>query len=254
MKEWDSGQYMKFEKERTQPSVDLINRIDIVPKSILDIGCGSGNSTNALHMRFRDCDILGVDSSDNMLDRAKSTYKNLNFEKCNIPDELDKLGRFDLIFSNACLHWIPNHKELLPRIMNKLNAGGMLAVQIPLTQNAPFYRALNNLISKNEWKKLKDVHIFNSLTPNEYYDILSELSESTVMWETAYYHVLTSHDDIIEWYGGTGLKAYSEMLGAEERDEFLSEVLQMTKETFPMQADNSVILKMPRLFYTAVKA
>lgn len=117
MNDWNSNQYTKFENERIQPSIDLICRINIFPESILDIGCGPGNNTNQLSVFFPDADILGIDSSDNMLSKANKTYPNLKFRKCSVPDELDSVGNYDLIFSNACLHWIPDHETLLPKLM-----------------------------------------------------------------------------------------------------------------------------------------
>lgn len=133
MSDWNSNQYMKFGAERTQPSIDLVNRIaDINPNRILDIGCGPGNSTDRLAKQFPNADILGVDFSEDMLKEARTTYPELRFEHSCIPDDLDKLdGKFDLIFSNACIHWIPNHESLLPAIFDKLSDGGTLAVQIP---------------------------------------------------------------------------------------------------------------------------
>lgn len=253
MNDWNSTQYTKFEKERTQPSIDLINRIDISPKYIIDIGCGPGNSTNQLYKRFPKSEILGIDSSDNMLIRAKSTYPDMKFQKCVIPDELDSFGTFDLIFSNACLHWIPEHKSLLPKLMNKLNDGGMLAVQMPLVQTAMFYKALNKLVLNDKWKKLRDIHNFHNLSPNETYDILSDTAKDVSMWETTYYHILPSHNSIIDWYKGSGLRPYLNMLDEAEKSEFLSELLDKIKNIFVIQADNSVILKMPRLFFTASK-
>ncbi len=112
MSDWNSNQYIKFEKERTRPSLDLISRINTDAKTILDIGCGPGNSTARLFKHFPGADITGIDSSDNMLKKAYETYPKLKFLKCTVPDGLVSLGRFDLIFSNACLHWIPNHETL----------------------------------------------------------------------------------------------------------------------------------------------
>lgn len=61
MSDWNSVQYLKFKKERTQPSIDLVSRIDIDnPAKIIDIGCGPANSTKTLYDRFPDADILGV--------------------------------------------------------------------------------------------------------------------------------------------------------------------------------------------------
>ena len=115
MTEWNSNQYIKFKNQRTQPSLDLINRIsDITPKNILDIGCGPGNSTNALVSVFPNAQVTGIDSSEDMLTKARETYPNIHFEHGFVPDDLDKLPEeFDLIFSNACIHWIPNHHKLI---------------------------------------------------------------------------------------------------------------------------------------------
>lgn len=253
MKNWDANQYIKFEKERTQPAIDLIHRINIAPKSIIDIGCGPGNSTNQLKTFFPDARILGIDNSDNMLIRAKNSYKNLDFRKCNIPDGLHELENCDLIFSNACLHWIPNHADLLPLFMDKLNVGGMLAVQMPFTQNALFYKLLNTLISTGKWQKLKNRSIFHNLLPNEYYGILSNLSENVTMWDTTYYHIVPSHEAVIEWYSGSGLRVYLELLSQTEKEEFLHDLSESVKNEFPLQANGSVILKMPRFFFTVIK-
>ncbi|MGM9971253.1 MAG: methyltransferase domain-containing protein [Anaeroplasmataceae bacterium] len=253
MNDWNSNQYMKFANERTQPSIDLIKRIKITPKSILDIGCGPGNSTNQLYQFFSDANILGIDSSDNMLDKARSTYPGFKFEKCFVPDDLNKLESFDLIFSNACLHWIPNHKILLPKIMDKLNDGGVFAVQMPMVQNALFYKALNEVVSTSKWNKLNVVQNFYNLSPNETYNILSGVSKSVEMWETTYYHIVSSYDDIINWYKGSGLRPYLEKLADKEKEIFISDIIIKLKEYFPINSDNTILLKMPRLFFIASK-
>ncbi|MGN1421006.1 MAG: methyltransferase domain-containing protein [Eubacterium sp.] len=253
MTDWNSTQYTKFEKERTQPSIDLISRIGISPKSILDIGCGPGNSTNQLRMHFPSSDIIGVDSSDNMLDRASRAYPDLRFIKCSIPNDLDALEKFDLIFSNACLHWIPNHESLLPSLMDKLNDGGALAVQMPLVQNAMFYKLLDKLISNEKWKQLRTIKNFHNLSPSETYDILSRIATNVTMWDTTYYHIVSSHNAVLDWYKGTGLKPYLDALNSCEKNEFLSELLEMIKSNYPVQADGNIILKMPRLFFISVK-
>lgn len=253
MGEWDAEQYTKFERERTQPSVDLIHRIEIQPGSVLDLGCGPGNSTNQLAKAFPGAEILGVDSSDNMLQKAEKAYPGMRFSRCVIPDGLGELGTYDLLFSNACLHWVPDHGSLFPKLMEKLNKGGVLAVQMPLTREAVFYKILHELVSHGKWEKLNSVHNFHSLSPRETYDILCQVSEEVTMWETTYYHIVPSHSAVIEWYRGSGLKPYLDRLGEAERAEFLAELLELVSECIPVQTDNNVILKMPRLFFTARK-
>lgn len=253
MGEWDSKQYTKFEKERTQPSIDLINRIDIQPDSMLDIGCGPGNSTNQLAMRFPAAKLLGVDSSENMLERARKTYPEMAFKRCTVPEGLTEFENFDLIFSNACLQWIPNHETLLPKLMDKLTPGGILAVQVPLTQEAVFYKLLHELVSSEKWQKLNMIHNFHNPAPNVEYDILSGCSAKIDMWQTTYYHIVPDHRAVIDWYKGSGLKPYLDMLSDSEKQIFQDELIELIRKNLPVQADGTVILKMPRLFFIARK-
>lgn len=108
MADWNSAQYLRFERERTQPAIDLVNRIGVEkPKKILDVGCGPGNSTAVLAKRFPDANILGVDNSENMISAAKKNYPDLDFELCDVSCDLSSLDHdFDIVFpmhaSNGC--------------------------------------------------------------------------------------------------------------------------------------------------------
>lgn len=252
--EWSSAQYMKFGNERTQPSVDLINRIEIEPKSILDVGCGPGNSTAVLSQQFSAQRILGIDSSADMLTRAKANCPDIDFKLCRVPDGLDPLGEnFDLVFSNACIHWIPDQINLLKKLMSAVNDGGALAVQIPLTQKAPFYEILYSLIDSGRWSKLKAIKNFHNLMPEEYYALLTEISRRFDLWETVYYHKTDSFEGVIEWYKGSGLRPYLNALNAEEQQAFSAELLDKIKDSYTRLGNGSVILKMPRMFFCAYK-
>lgn len=255
MSDWNSNQYMKFAKERTQPSKDLIARLcDIEPGRILDLGCGPGNSTQALRNRFNNAEIIGVDASENMLEKARNEHPDIKFEKCFLPQGLENIdGKFDLIFSNACIHWIPEQKELLTACKNKLNKNGTLAVQIPFIQNAPFYKILYKLVDE-KWTNLKSIKNFHNLLPEEYYDLLDELGFDFDIWDTTYYHTVSSHMGVIEWYKGSGLRPYLQALESEEeKDEFIADLLGIIKNTYPAQQNGNIILKMPRVFFTAHK-
>ncbi|MBP3872015.1 MAG: methyltransferase domain-containing protein [Faecalicoccus sp.] len=252
MSDWNSSQYIKFEKERTQPTIDLIHRIDIEPKTILDIGCGPGNSTIELKKAFGSAEIIGIDSSENMLESAKQKYPEIEFKKCRVPDELNSFGKYDLLFSNACLQWIPNHESLLSVLMEHVNEGGVLAVQMPLVQMAPFYRSLDRLVEKN-WNDLKGIRNFHDRLPNETFDILSRSTSDITMWETHYYHIVPSAQAVIEWYKGSGLRPYLDRLSEDQKSMFLKELLEEIRLDFPMQADGRVLLKMPRFFFIARK-
>ena len=255
MSDWNSKQYMKFERERTQPSKDLISRIDGMSFSrILDLGCGPGNSTASLQSSFKQSEIIGVDASDNMLEKARADHHDLEFKKCFLPSGLDEIdGKFDLIFSNACIHWIPEQRELLTKCREKLNGGGILAVQIPFIQNAPFYKILYKIVDE-KWQKLSSIKNFHNLMPEEYYDLLNELHFDFDIWQTTYYHTVASHEGIIDWYKGSGLRPYLEALEDDgKRQQFTSELLSIIKDKYPTQSNGSIILKMPRVFFVAKK-
>ena len=107
MSEWNADQYLKFEIQRTQPSLDLVNRIkDCSPSTVLDIGCGPGNSTSIIKKVFPEAKVIGIDSSRNMIEKASFCYPNLHFQLCNVNS---LKGKYDVIFSNACLQWVPEH-------------------------------------------------------------------------------------------------------------------------------------------------
>lgn len=186
--------------------------------------------------------------------RQRISYPDMTFEKCNVPSGLENYEqKFDLIFSNACIHWIDNQEELIYKIFDKLNPNGVLAVQIPLIQKAPFYEILYRLVKTEKWKKLSIIHNFHNLLPEEYYDLFCKLNCDFSIWQTTYYHIVQSHMGVIEWYKGSGLRPYLDMLSESEQSDFIDDLLSEIKSVFPLQADGKVILKMPRLFFTLTK-
>ena len=80
MPNWNPIQYEKFLKDRTQPAVDLANRLlSVSPESILDLGCGPGNSTKVLKDKFPNAKIIGADNSNEMLAKARELYPDIEF-------------------------------------------------------------------------------------------------------------------------------------------------------------------------------
>lgn len=123
---WDSKQYLKFQKERTQPSIDLADRLTVQsPERIIDIGCGPGNSTAVLKKRYPDAEVIGADNSENMISAAKEKYPDIDFLLCDASKELGNItGKFDIVFSNACIQWVPDHPKLLREMLSLLKEGG----------------------------------------------------------------------------------------------------------------------------------
>lgn len=256
MSDWNPQNYLKFKKERTQPSIDLLNRITFdSPKNIIDIGCGPGNSTAVLKERYPNANIIGADFSPNMIEKAKKDYPNIDFILFDATKDFEKLTeKFDIVFSNACIQWVPNHNVLLKNMMSVLNPGGVLAVQEPNQSEMPVNHIVGNIVKSDKWKnKFCNKRNFYNLTEEEYFNLLSDISSDFSMWKTVYFHRLPSQESIVEWYRSTGLRPYLEELDDADKNEFEQDVLEKLKEEYPTQKNGEVIFRFSRLFFTAIK-
>ncbi len=253
MADWNSELYLKFKRERTQPSIDLANSVRMyAPARICDIGCGPGNSTAVLRSVFPTADIVGIDSSPNMIERAKSEHPELEFMQCDVHDVADG---WDMLFSNACLQWVGEHDKLMPELINKLNPGGVLAVQMPRNAEEPFFRIIDEAAHEDRWGFDKSVFEVNRvLRPSEYYDILAACAADFRIWETVYVHALDSHEAMLDWVRGTRLRPFLAALSDAAAREFEAEILARARECYPRQADGRILLRFRRLFFTAVRA
>lgn len=253
---WNSEQYLKFKAERTQPAIDLANRITVrAPTDIIDIGCGPGNSTEILKKRYPNAAVVGADNSETMLEAAREKYPDIEFILCDASRDLDRFcGKFDIVFSNACIQWIPDHHKLLREMMSLLKEGGELAVQIPMNFDEPIHKIIGEIASSEKWRdKCNDPRHFYMLTPEQYYDVLSEISSDFKMWQTTYFHRMKSHSDIMEWYKSTGLRPYLEALSPVDKSEFEKDIFTEVEKAYPKQANGEIIFRFPRLFFKAVK-
>ena len=251
MPNWNPIQYEKFLKDRTQPAVDLANRLlSVSPESILDLGCGPGNSTKVLKDKFPNAKIIGADNSDEMLAKARELYPDIEFINLDANGDLHEVNeKFDVVFSNACIQWLPNHKELLPKLMTLLTQNGVLAIQIPMQREHPVHIIINELVQTEKWKSKLTPRQYNNLTTEEYHDVLSEISDDFEIWETTYCHRMPDYESIIEWYKGTGLRPYLEQLSESDRDDFVGDVYRELKQRYKIQKNGDILFRFPRLFF-----
>lgn len=252
--QWDPAQYLKFRSQRTQPSIDLARRIDLEdPRSVLDVGCGPGNSTQVLRERWPTARVLGMDNSPDMIEEARRTFPEGEWIKGDaalLPADTS----YDVVFSNAVLQWVPDHRTLVPRLFSAVSNGGVLAVQLPANSDSPLYHALIGTSSGARWRdatrSARDSVIYHS--PDFYYEILSKLSTSIDLWVTIYYHEMPDHQSLVEWYKGTGMKPYLEALPDDTaRATFEAEILGLCRERYPVQSNGRVLYPFRRLFFIA---
>lgn len=252
MSDWNPEKYLQFKKQRTQPAIDLAKRIDTTGiRSIIDIGCGPGNSTAVLSEIFHGAALKGIDVSESMLQAAREKHPELTFALGSATELAESA---DLLFSNACLQWIPGHETLIPYLMEHVNEGGCLAVQVPRNQEEPLFRLIRELAAEPKWN-LQDVYFEHNdvLTPEAYFDILSPRAKEFDIWETVYHHAMPSHEDMIDWVRSARLRPYLDALSPDDRPAFEAELLERTKEIYPYTTSGEVILKFRRLFFIARK-
>jgi trans-aconitate 2-methyltransferase len=257
-KDWSAAQYLKFEAQRTRPARDLIAQVPLKsPKSIIDLGCGPGNSTAALAEYFPDAHVTGMDSSSDMIKTAKAALPHIDFAIGDLSSYEPKEPA-DLLFSNAVFQWIPSDQRIpiMKRLIESLQPGGVFAFQVPDNFLEPSHKAMREVAKENPWTEtlcpLKPA-LDAFQTPRELFNELKPLCSSVDIWHTYYNHVLPSPADVVEWVKGTGLRPFVDPLPVDQKEGFLKAYLEAIKKEYPPLVDGSVMLCYPRLFLVATR-
>ncbi|SFK84291.1 trans-aconitate 2-methyltransferase [Methylocapsa palsarum] len=254
MTDWDADQYLKFELERTRPTIDLLTRLPYeIPRTSVDLGCGPGNSTELLFKRFPKTNITGVDRSPNMLAAAKIRLPQVTFERIDL-NHWQPRTSYDLILSSASLQWLPDHGSLFPRLVALLNVGGCLCVQMPDTLQEPIRALMRMVAVEGPWKtKLMPVATSRPRIGSikDYYGVLATSCNSIDMWHTTYFHPLDNASKIVEWMKGSGLRPFLAPLDQGERHKFLEEYEARIKTAYLPQTNGKVLLPFPTLCIVA---
>jgi len=251
---WDPGQYLRFADQRLRPALDLLAQVPLeAPARVVDLGCGPGNTTTVLKQRFPQADLLGVDGSAAMLDKARSAAPDCRFAQGDFFTWVPDGPAPELIYSNAALHWVSDHQTLFPRLISLLPAGGVLAVQMPAMHDAPLRRLQIEVSKRGPWADLLRGADFarDILSPGEYYDLLRPLAASLDIWETIYLHVLNGEDAVVQWAAGSSLRPFLDRLPPEMQAEFRTAYAEALRPHYPRRADGATLLPFRRLFVLA---
>ena len=222
---WNPEQYAQFRDERSRPFFDLMALVKPQPRMrVVDLGCGTGDLTQLLHQHLQASETVGMDASEAMLAEVKKLEGDgLRFEKRDIKVFAAE-GRYDLVFSNAALHWVLNHEELLQRLTAALDTGGQLAMQVPANHDYPTHTVAEEIASEQPFKEaLNDyIHPKSVLKPEEYAVLLNQFGyrEQQVRLQV-YGHLLDSREDVVEWVKGSLLTDYQRRMPADLFEKFL---------------------------------
>ena len=254
MNDWSARQYLKFEDDRTRPSRDLLAQVPLDHAArVFDLGCGPGNSTELLIERFPEANVIGLDSSSDMLRQARERLPGRSFVQGDLvtwnPPE-----RTDLLFANAVFQWVPDHPAVLARLLNALPSSGVLAVQMPDNTNEPALALMREVTERGPYAghpALENATRGDLPTPGDYYDLLRPLARHLDVWHIVYNHVMAGPEAIVEWFKGSALRPFLDALDDTARAAFLTDYTARIARAYPARYDGKVLLRFPRLFIVA---
>lgn len=224
---WNPELYDSFKDVRYQPFYDLANLIvSIENMKAIDLGCGTGEQTSILSRRFKGGNFVGVDSAIEMLDKSKSfENERLHFRLGTIEEEAKSAQRWDLVFSNAALQWVEGHDVLLPQLMGLLNAGGQLAIQMPVQKENILNQILADLVTEEPYATY--LHHWNRDSPvlsmDNYAQLLFDHGLSNIqIFQKIYPIIAQNHEELYNFIAGTALIPYVARLQGNEQLELVN--------------------------------
>jgi trans-aconitate 2-methyltransferase len=261
---WDPTRYAAFADHRSRPFHDLLARVpDVRPGLVVDLGCGPGELTLSLVERWPGARVVGVDSSPQMLDRAREQDLSGRVEwREQAAEDWDPAGHgpIDVLVTNATLQWVPTHLRLLPRWLDALAPGGVLALQVPANFDAPSHRLMREVASRHP--RAEDLRAGLDRAdavaqPETYAALLLAHTRAVDVWQTTYQQVLPAHDGephpVLEWVRSTGLRPVLGVLtDPGERAEFLTAYEEGLEAAYPRR-DGVVLFPFTRTFAVSVE-
>ena len=249
---WDPGTYLGFADERLRPGLDLMMHLPPAEaRRVVDLGCGTGSLTARLARRLPAAHVLGLDNSPAMLARARrdESEPNLDWQEGGIAEWAgdEDAQPVDLIYSNAALHWLPDHAGLFPKLVARLVPGGILAVQMPRNFAAPSHQALYTLARTPRWASKLKLESEPVSEPAFYLDLLEPYG-ALDLWETHYQHVLKGPDPVFNWVSGTTLTPVKATLEPDEYEAFCAEYRELLANAYPPRANGTTLFAFRRLF------
>jgi len=232
---WNPERYHQFQKERSAPFDDLLQlvqrREDL---RVIDLGCGTGELTRRLADALPGSDVLGLDSSPEMLAKAEQYARpGLRFERGAIETVV---GAWDVIFSNAAIQWVDDHQALIPRLFSLLRPGGQLVVQLPSNHTHPAHTLILETAREEPFvQALKGwTRSIPVLSIEAYAEMLyAQGGADLIVFEKVYPHVLEDADALADWTSGTALVPYFERFSEEMKQLFLERYRQKLRQRYP---------------------
>jgi len=256
---WDPEQYLRFSDHRLRPQLELLDRVPLPsPELIYDLGCGTGSRTRIIAARWPPATVYGLDSSAEMIQKASAEPAPIQWIEADLSTWQPDVAP-DLIYSNATLQWVPGHIELFPRLISLLRPGGCLAVQMPLSWDAPSHVLMRETLATAGpgGTALGTAELHKAVArkwvdgSEAYYDLLVNQARTLDIWETQYLQILSGEDPVLEWVSGTGLRPILNGLDDAERAVYLTEYRRRLRAAYPVRPNGLTLYPFKRLFIIA---
>lgn len=253
---WDPRQYLKFAGPRLRPALDLLAQIDVGDAcSVYDLGCGPGNLTPFLMDRWPDAEITGVDTSEDMLARAREAHPGVTWRRADLT-RWRPPAPADVLYSNAAMQWVDGHETLFPALAESLRDGGVLAVQMPRNHTAPSHALMKEAIEASPWAdQIRDARGLPPVPgPDFYYDLLQPHVTRLNIWESEFLQVLEGDNAVAEWTKGSALKPHLDALDDDDqRARFFADYSARVRAAYPKRPDGRTLFPFRRLFIVAIR-
>ncbi len=235
--EFDGKKYAKASAHQNEWGTRLIAELHLRGNErILDLGCGDGALTSRLALLVPEGEVLGIDASRGMIGAASpKAGSNLRFRRLDI-NELDFEDEFDVVFSNATLHWVKDHRRLLRNVRRALRPGGRLRFNFAGEGNCSrLCSAINEAMSRDEYRQLFEDFEWPWYMPGpDDYRLLAESSRFGMVrvWGENADRFFPDQAAMIGWIDQPGLVPFLANLSAEAKRSFRNFVVsRMIEET-----------------------
>jgi trans-aconitate 2-methyltransferase len=250
---WNPETYLAFADHRGRPFFDLLSRVGAEsPRRVADLGCGPGNLTEHLIQRWPEAVVEALDNSPEMVAAARE--RGIDARVGDVRSWTPQQGT-DVVLSNAAMHWIPEHAEVLVRWAAQLEPGAWIAVQVPGNFGAPSHLSVSRLADREPWSKpLRDIPFRTGdvvETPARYAELLTDAGCSVDAWETTYIHQLTGEHAVLNWITGSSLTAVRDRLTDEQWGQFREELIPLLDQAYPPRPDGRTFYPFRRIFVVA---
>jgi trans-aconitate methyltransferase len=255
MYQWDAEEYRTSSSNQKKWALELLSKLDLKGnESVLDIGCGDGEITAAIARRVPRGFAVGIDSSRDMVDLAVTHYPpercpNISFHLKDAR-EIDFDEEFDAVFSNACLHWISDHRPVLAGIRRCLKPGGRVLLQMGGKGNAAtVLQAIDTVLKLPRWAGYFEGFAFPYAFygPEEYRSWLEALGFSVRRLELLPKDMVHGGAEAFAAWLRTTWLPYTQRVPESLREEFISEIVAAHARIQPPDADGSIHFTMVRL-------